>query len=93
MLAEYLPYKLGQHQTEALARAAVGPLEEFGLIEVRRMQPPAVTVPPVLVPMPSVLGKGPFEVRLTSYPRERKVSVIKAYREVTGCSLVAAKNW
>jgi uncharacterized protein (TIGR02996 family) len=93
VLAKYLPYKLGQYASESLARAAAESLEEFAMIEVRRVVPPAVTVRPLLVPTPAVLGKGPFEVRLTSYPRERKIDVIRAYREVTGCGIAAAKQW
>jgi ribosomal protein L7/L12 len=60
---------------------------------VRRVVPPAVTKPPFLVPMPAALGKGPFEVRLLSYPRDKKISVVKVYREVAGCGLAEAKTW
>jgi ribosomal protein L7/L12 len=93
VLAGYLPYKLGRYQTEQQARVAVFPLERLAVIEMRHIDRPAVTAPPFLVRTPATLSKGGFEVLLLSYPRERKIAVIKAYRELTGCGLAEGKNW
>lgn len=87
-----LPVTLGRYPTEEAAATVVERLGDAVVAAVSRYDPPPIVRrPPNFTPVPRSTSVGPYSVRLSSYPRERKIAVIKAIRELTGMGLAEAK--
>jgi uncharacterized protein (TIGR02996 family) len=94
------PYVLRAYPSEEQARSVAVTLEEAGLVEVRQRSPvPVSWGGPFYVPAPvqpagptQPLPPGTYEVRLISYPPDRKIAVIRVIRELTGLGLKESKD-
>jgi uncharacterized protein (TIGR02996 family) len=85
------PRRLRSCATVEEARQVARLLDASALVEVRRFA--RFPIPPTQPMRRLLLGSGPHEVWLAGYASGQKVDVIRAYREATGCDLLAAKRW